>query len=172
MLLETNFNWNSPIGLSSYKLTKMALYDKLERAFKEATSNSLPKKEKNTNKLLVFTQSLGLIEQRQATRKKYQNHRNPENYDIWRNIAELADISLVNDKINKTEQMCVETDAASNGNDAKELFIIVKQLNGESLNRWPSSVNKRNGEPLSSFSDLLDEWAEYFNSFITEAVII
>ena len=121
---------------------------------------------------MVFTQSLGLIEQRQATRKKYQNHRNPENYDIWRNIAELADISLVNDKINKTEQMCVETDAASNRNDAKELFSIVKQLNGESPKPSPFSVNKRNGEPLSSFSDLLDEWAEYFNSFITEAVII
>ena len=121
---------------------------------------------------MVFTRSLGLIEQRQATRKKYQNHRNPENNDTWRNIAELADISLVNDKISKTEQMCVETDAASNRNDAKELFSIVKQLNGDSPKTSPSSVNKRNGEPLPSFSDLLDEWAEYFNSFMMEAVII
>ena len=63
--------------------------------------------------------------------------------------GKLADISLVNDKINKIEQMCVEADAASNGNDTKELFNITKKLNGESSKILPSSVNKRNGEPSS-----------------------
>ena len=55
MLLETNSNWNSPIGLNSYKLTKMTLYDKLERAFKEAASNYLPQKEKNKQALGIYS---------------------------------------------------------------------------------------------------------------------
>ena len=45
--------------------------------------------------------------------------------------------------------MCVEADAASNGNYTKELFNITKKLNGESSKILPSSVNKRNGEPSS-----------------------
>ena len=78
---------------------------------------------KNTNKPWVSTQSLDLTQQRRTARKKYQNHRNPENYDTWRNVAELADISLVNDKISKTEQMCVEADTAGNRNNTKELLL-------------------------------------------------
>ena len=50
---------------------------------------------------------------------------------------------------NKIEQMCVEADAASNGNDTKELFNITKKLNGESSKILLSSVNKRNGESSS-----------------------
>ena len=137
--------------------TVQPAYDKLEQVLNKAASNSLPKKEKNTSESWVSTRSLDLIEQRRVARKKYQNHCNPENYDTWRNIAELADISLVNDKINKIEEMRVEADAASNRNDCKELFNIVKKLNGESSNTSPSSVNKQHGEPPSSFSDLLDE---------------
>ena len=45
--------------------------------------------------------------------------------------------------------MCVEADAASNGNYTKELFNITKKLNGESSKILPSSVNKRNGEQSS-----------------------
>ena len=71
-----------------------------------------------------------MIEQRQYPWKRYQNHHNSENYNTWRNTAELADASLLNDKINKVEQMCTEDDAASKRNDTKELFIIVKKLNG------------------------------------------
>ena len=43
-------------------------------------------------------------------------------------IAVLSDISLVNDKINKIEQICVEANAASDRNDTKELLNIVKKL--------------------------------------------
>ena len=114
----------------------------------------------------VSTQSFDLTEQRQTARKKYQNHRNPENYDTWRNVAELANKSLVNDKINKTEQMREEADTAGNRNDTKELFNIVKKLNEESSKTSPSSVNKRNGEPPPSFPDLLDKWAEYFKELL------
>ena len=84
------------------------------------------RKDKNTSKHQVSTQSLDLIEQRRTARKKYQNHRNPEYYDTWRYVAEPADISLVNDKINKIEYMCVEADAASNRNHTKELFNKAK----------------------------------------------
>ena len=59
--------------------TVQTAYGKLELGLNEAASNSLPRKEKNTNKLWVSTQNLDLIKQRGAARKKYQNHRNPEN---------------------------------------------------------------------------------------------
>ena len=58
------------------------------------------------------------------------------------NIAELADTSLVNDKTNKIEQMCVEADAASKRNDTNELFNTVKKLNRDSSKASPSYVNK------------------------------
>ena len=141
-------------------------YDKLEKVFNETASKSLPKREKETKKPWVSTQSLDLIEQRRSARKRYQNHFNSENYNTWRNIAELADASLVNDKINKIEQMCVEADAASKRNDTKELFNIVKKLNGHSPTTSPSSVNKRNGKPATSFTELLEEWAEYFKELL------
>ena len=38
-----------------------------------------------------------MIEQRRSAQKRYQNHRNSENYNTWINTAELADASLVND---------------------------------------------------------------------------
>ena len=126
MLLRNKFQLELFNGLRTYKLMKVTLQiacDKLEQALIEAPSNSLPRKEKNTNKPQVSTQSI--IDQRRAARKKYQNHCNPENDDIWRNIAELADIALVNDEINKIEQMSVEADAVSNRNET-ELFNIVK----------------------------------------------
>ena len=46
MLLEINFNWNSPIGLGTYSEndTVQTVYDRLEQALNEATSNFLPKK--------------------------------------------------------------------------------------------------------------------------------
>ena len=84
---------------------------------------------------------LDLIEQRRSAGKRYQNHRNSKNYNIWRNIAEQADTSLVNDEINKIEQKCVEAGAASKRNDTKELFNIVKKLNGGS-SKTSSSVSK------------------------------
>ena len=83
-----------------------------------------------------------------------------------RNIAELADTSLVNDKINKIEQMCVEVDAARKRNDTKELFNIVTKLNRDSSKTSPSSVNKRNGEPPTSFTELREEWTEYFKELL------
>ena len=107
-----------------------------------------------------------MIEQRRSARKRYQNHRNSENYNTWRNIAELADASLPNDNINKIEQMCVEADVASKRNDTTELFNIVKKLNGHSPTTSPSSVKKRNGEPATSFTELLEEWAEYFKELL------
>ena len=66
MLFEINFNWNSPIGLRTYSEndTVQTAYDKLEQTLNEAASNFLPKKQKNTNKSWVATQSLDLIEQR------------------------------------------------------------------------------------------------------------
>ena len=142
MLLEMNSNWNSPISLRTYKLMKMKMtlqteFHKLEQALIEVASNSLPKKEKNANKPWVSSESLDLTEQWQAVCKKYKNHSNPENHNTWRNIDELADISLVNDKINKTEQMCIEANVASNRNDTKELFNIVKKLNRESSKTLP-----------------------------------
>lgn len=51
-------------------------------------------------------------------------------------------------------------------NDNIVLFNIVKTLNGESSETSPSSGNKHNGEPTSSFSDLLDEWTEYFKELL------
>ena len=62
--------------------------------------------------------------------------------------------------------MCIEADAASKRNDTKELFNIVKKLNGHSPTTSPSSVNKRNGEPATSFTELLEEWAEYFKELL------
>ena len=62
--------------------------------------------------------------------------------------------------------MCVEADAASKRNDTRKLFNIVKKLNGENTKTSPSAVNKRNGEIASSFSELLDEWAEYFKELL------
>ena len=59
--------------------TVQTAYDKLELGLNEAASNTLPRKEKNTNKPWVSTQNVDLIKQRRAARKKYQNHRNPEN---------------------------------------------------------------------------------------------
>ena len=117
-------------------------YDELEKVLNETASKSLPKREKETKKPWVSTQSSDLIEQRQSARKRYQNHCNSENYNTWRNIAELVDASLVNDKINKIEQMCVEADAASKRNDTKELFNLVKKLNGHSPTTSPLSVHK------------------------------
>ena len=58
--------------------------------------------------------------------------------------------------------MCVEADAASKRTDTEELFNRVKKLNWDSSKTSPSSVNKRNGEPPTSFTELLEEWAEYF----------
>ena len=108
-----------------------AAYDKLEKVLNETASKSLPKKEEEAKKPWVSTQSSDLNEQRRSVRKSYQNHRNSENYNTWRNTAEIVDASLVNDKINKIEQMCVEADTASKRNDTKELFNIVKKLNGD-----------------------------------------
>ena len=113
-------------------------------------------REKETKKPWVSTQSSDLIEQRQSAWKRYQNHRNSENYNTWRNIAGLADASLANDKIKKIEQMCVAADAASKRNDTKE----------HSPTTSPSSVNKRNGEPATSFIELLEEWTEYFKELL------
>ena len=62
--------------------------------------------------------------------------------------------------------MCVEVNAASKRNDTKELFKKVKKLNGHGLTTSPSSVNKRNGEPATSFTELLEEWAEYFKELL------
>ena len=62
--------------------------------------------------------------------------------------------------------MCVEADAASKRNDTKELFNIIKKLNGHSPTTSPSSINKRNGEPATSFTELLEEWAEYFKELL------
>ena len=62
--------------------------------------------------------------------------------------------------------MCVEANAASKRNDTKELFKKVKKLNGHGLTTSPSSVNKQNGEPATSFTELLEEWAEYFKELL------
>ena len=51
-------------------------------------------------------------------------------------------------------------------NDNIELFNIVKTLNRESSETSSSSGNKQNGEPTSSFSDLLDEWTEHFKELL------
>ena len=75
----------------------------------------------------------------------------------FRATKNTSNISMYNNKSitsndlvrNKIEQMCVEADAASNGNDTKELFNITKKLNGESSKILLSSVNKRNGESSS-----------------------
>ena len=141
-------------------------YDKLESVLNEAASKILPKREKDSKKPWVSAQSINLIEKRQSARKKYQNHRNPENHDTWRRAAEQADESLANDKIKKIEQMCTEAEAASRRNDSKELFSIVRKLNGTNPTTSPLSVNKRNGNPPSSFNELLDEWAEYFKELL------
>ena len=87
---------------------------------------------KGDKETLGINPSSDLIEQRRSARKRYQNHRNSEDYNTWRNIAELADASLANETISKIEQMCVEADAASKRNDTKELFNVVKKLNGHS----------------------------------------
>ena len=113
-------------------------------------------REKETKKPWVSTQSSDLIEQRQSAWKRYQNHRNSENCNTWRNIAGLADASLAKDKIKKIEQMCVAADAASKRNDTKE----------HSPTTSPPSVNKRNGEPATSFIELLEEWTEYFKELL------
>ena len=138
----------------------------LYKILNDTASKSLPKREKETKKPWVSTQSSELIEQRRSARKRYQNHRNSENYDTWRNIAELANASLANDKINKIEQMCVKADAASKRNDTKELINIVKKLNRHIPTTSPSSVNKRNGEHATSFTKLLEQWAEYFKELL------
>ena len=78
------------------------------------------------NKPWVSEQSTKLIQQRRIARKRYQNHRNPDNYNAWREYGEQVDVSLANDKINKIEQMCVEADAASKRNDTRGMFNIVK----------------------------------------------
>ena len=100
-----------------------------------------------------------MIEQRQSQWKRYQNYRNSENYITWRNTAELADTSLVNDKINKVEQIYAEDDAANKRNDTNKLFIIVKKLNGDQKTS-PSLAIKRNVEPPTSIFKLLKEWAD------------
>lgn len=53
--------------------------------------------------------------------------------------------------MNKIEQMCVEAGAASNRNNTKKPFNIVKKLNGENSETSLSSLNKGNGEPPFSF---------------------
>ena len=125
-------------------------YDKLEKTLNKTTSKSLDEKEKEANKPWVSTQSSELIKQRWSARKIYQNHRNSENYNTWRNIAELADTSLVNDKINKVEQMRIEADAASKRNDTKELFNIVTKLNKKLLKNITIICEQ----------ELLEEWTE------------
>ena len=77
-------------------------------------NQNLFKKKKEAKKPWVSTQSSKL-----------------ENYNTWRNATELGDASLVNDKINNIEQMCVKADAASKRKNTKELFNIVKKLNGD-----------------------------------------
>ena len=62
--------------------------------------------------------------------------------------------------------MRVEADEASNRNDTRELFNKVKKLNRKSSKTFPSSVNRQNGEPPSSFSDLLEELTEYFKGLL------
>ena len=62
--------------------------------------------------------------------------------------------------------MRVEADEASNRNDTRELFNKVKKLNRKSSKTFPSSVNRQNGEPPSSFSDLLEELTEYFKGIL------
>ena len=71
----------------------------------------------------------------------------------------------MNDKINKIEQMC-EAGPASKRNDTKELFNIITKLNRDSSKTSLSSVNKRNGEPPTSFTELLEEWTEYFQELL------
>ena len=56
-------------------------YDKLEKALNKTASKSLPKKEKEAKKPWVSTQISNLIEQRQSALKRYQNHRNSNNYN-------------------------------------------------------------------------------------------
>ena len=87
-------------------VSRSAAYDKLEKVLNETTSKSLLKKEKETKKPWVSNQSSYLIEQRPSARKRYPNHLNSENCNTWRNTAELADASLVNDKIKKLNK-CV-----------------------------------------------------------------
>ena len=72
----------------------------------------------------------------------------------------------MNDKINKIKQMCVEEDAASKRKDTEELFNIVTILNRNSSKTSPSSVNKQNGEPPTLFTELLEEWIEYFKELL------
>ena len=139
---------------------------KLEKALNKTAPKSLPKKKKKAKKPWVSVQSSDLIEQQWSAQERYQNHRNSKNYKTWRNIAELADTSLVNDKTNKIEQMCVEADAASKRNDTKELFNTVKKLNRDSSKASPLYVNKWNGEPSTSFTEQLEEWAEYFKELL------
>ena len=61
--------------------------------------------------------------------------------------------------------MCVEADTASRRNDTKELFNIVKKLNG--VKKTPSSsVEKQNDEPPTSFTELLEEQKEQFKELL------
>ena len=60
--------------------------------------------------------------------------------------------------------MCVEADAASKRNDPKELFNIFTKLNRDSSKT--SSVNKQNGKPPTLFTELLEEWTEYFKELL------
>ena len=85
----------------------------------------------------VSAQNTELIQQRRIARKRYQNHRNPGNYNAWRESAEQADVSLANDKINNIEQMCVDADAGSKRNDTRGLFNIVQKLTGNSSSTSP-----------------------------------
>ena len=61
--------------------------------------------------------------------------------------------------------MCVEADAASKRNDPKELFNIFTKLNRDS-SKTSSSVNKQNGKPPTLFTELLEEWTEYFKELL------
>ena len=69
-------------------------------------------------------------------------------------------------KDKKIEQMCAEANAASKRNDTKERFNIVKKLKRDSSETSPSPVNKGNWEPPTSFTELLEEWAEYFKGLL------
>ena len=100
-------NWFEHLYIDDEDSAQIA-YDNLEKVLDETVSKSLPKREKETKKPWVSTQSSDLIEQWRSAQKRYQNHRNSGNYSTWRNIAELADASLANDKTTKLNKCALK----------------------------------------------------------------
>ena len=145
-------------------------YDNFVSTIRSTAEATLPKKKKMVKSQPVSQRSVNLMNKRATARKNFHNHRNQENYCIWRSLVDETDRSFEDDHRRSIEEACNQATLAAKQNNTKGVFTIIRQLSGKTQSSSVLNVKKRNGEPPASNEELLTEWASYFEELLNNDI--